>query len=135
MVNFANVGIAKISVLPLIYVKLTTNDNTISGHVGDPFYIKKKDYILNFYSDSAGTIPFNVTGLNFKVKINELGENFFGGNSTFNEYIYFTDILSGTSTKILDDFAYYIEVNANDIQNYSYTKIDVLIENGNYEII
>ena len=133
--NGASVGIAKISVLPLIYVKLTTNDNTISGNVGNHFYIKKKDYILNFYSDSAGTIPFNVTGLNFKVKINEMEENFFEGNSTFNEYIYFTDILSGTSTKILDDFAYYIEANANDIQNYSYIKIDVLIENGNYEII
>ena len=131
--NGSKVGLAKVSVLPIIYVKLTTSDNQVNGHIGDPFYSRSRDYTLNFYSNSAGTIPFDVTGKNFRVKIKEV-QNIDDNGTTFsNTNIYETDILTGTSTKILDDFIY--QENSNDIGYYHNTNTTVTIENGTYQII
>ena len=131
--NGSKVGLAKVSVLPIIYVKLTTSDNQVNGHIGDPFYSSSMDYTLNFYSNSAGTIPFDVTGKNFRVKIKEV-QNIDDNGTTFsNTNIYETDILTGTNTKILDDFIY--KESSNDIGYYHNTNTTVTIENGAYQII
>ena len=112
---------------------MTTNDQTIHGHFGDPYYYRSRDYILNFYSDSAGTIPFDVTGKNFRVKIKEVQNVNDNGTSLSNTNIYETDILIGTSTKILDDFIY--QENSNDVGYYHTMNVTVTIENGTYQII
>ena len=131
--NGSGIGVVKIAVLPTIYVKMTTNDQTINGNTSDPYYYRSRDYILNFFSDSAGTIPFDVTGKNFRVKIKEF-QNIDDNGTTFsNTNIYETDILTGTSTKILDDFIY--QENSNDTGYYHNTNTTVTIENGTYQII
>ena len=134
--NGSKVGLAKVSVLPIIYVKLTTSDNQVNGHIGDQFYSRSRDYTLNFYSDSAGTIPFNVSGLGFRVIINEFHDIQVNNNSDSFNYIWETDELTGTSTKILDDFIY-----KKDIQDYpnlgdnSEENITITISAGAYNII
>ena len=131
--NGSRVGLAKVSVVPMIYVKMTTSDPQTQGHAGQPFWIRSRDYTLNFYSDSGGTIPFNVSGLNFRVKIKEhhvLTE----GNSSFQyDSIYLTSGLTGTSTKILDDFVWFEEYDDNGYINRQ--TITVTIEPFTYTII
>ena len=129
--NGSSSGLVKIAVNPTIYVKMTTNDNTVQGIVGQSQWTKKRDYYLNFFSDASGTIPFDVTGLNFKVKIKEHQKNEYNGSVTENDYIYFTNNLIGTQTKILDDF-YYFE-RYYDENNFVDT--EVTIEPFNYIII
>ena len=133
--NGSKVGLAKVSVLPIIYVKLTTSNNQVNGHIGDPFYSKSRDYTLNFYSDSAGTIPFNVSGLGFRVIINEFHDIEVNNNSNSFNYIWETDELTGTSTKILDDFIYKdIQDDPNSGSN-SEENITITILAGAYNII
>ena len=86
---------------------------------------------MNFFSDASGTIPFDVTGLNFKVKIKEHQTNENNGTVTENNYIYFTNNLSGTQMKILDDF-YYFERYYDD---NNFIDTEVTIEPFNYNII
>ena len=101
-------------------------------HIDDPSYSKSRDYTLNFYSDSAGTIPFNVSGLGFRVIINEFHDIQVNNNSNSFNYIWETDELTGTNTKILDDFIY------QDIQDdpnsgyYSEENITITISAGAY---
>lgn len=131
--NGSGIGLAKIAVLPTIYVKMTTNDLTITGHISDPYYSRRRDYILNFYSDSGGTIPFDVTGLNFRVKMKEVQNINDNGTNISNTNIWETDILTGISTKILDDFIY--QENTND-NGYNHTfNATITIETGTYQII
>lgn len=129
--NGSSSGLVKIAVNPTIYLKLTTDDNTVQGHIGQSQWTKRRDYYLNFFSDASGTIPFDVTGLNFKVKIKEHQRNDYNGTVTENDYIYFTNNLSGTQIKILDDF-YYFE-RYYDENNFIDT--EVTIEPFNYNII
>ena len=131
--NGSGIGVVKIAVLPTIYVKMTTNDQTTHGHVGDPYYYRSRDYILNFYSDNAGTTPFDVTGLNFKVKIKEATTTTVNGTPSNYVNIYETDFLTGTSTKILDDFTY--QENSNESGNKYTMTATITIENGAYQII
>ena len=133
--NGSKVGLAKVSVLPIIYVKLTTSDNQVNGHLGDPSYSRSMDYTLNFYSDSAGTIPFNVSGLGFRVIINEFHDIQVNNNSNSFNYIWETDELTGTSTKILDDFIYQdIQDDPNSGNNLE-ENITITISAGAYNII
>lgn len=105
--NGSRVGLAKMSVLPMIYVKMTTSDNQNVGHIGDPVFQKTRDYTLNFYSNSGGTIPFDVSGLNFKVTIKEHRTTEVNGNSNSYDSYWLTSNLTGTSVKILDDFLWF----------------------------
>ena len=131
--NGSDIGTAKISVIPTIYVRLTTNDQTTHGHISDPYYYRTRDYILNFYSDNAGTKPFDMTGLNFKVKIKEATTTTVNGTPSNYVNIYETDFLTGTSTKILDDFTY--QENSNESGNEYTMTATITIENGAYQII
>ena len=133
--NGSKVGLAKVSVLPIIYVKLTTSDNQVNGHLGDPSYSMSMDYTLNFYSDSAGTIPFNVSGLGFRVIINEFHDIKVNKNSNSFNYIWETDELTGTDTKILDDFIYQDIQNDPNSGNNSKENITITISAGAYNII
>lgn len=123
--NGSDVGTAKIAVIPTIYVKLTTNDLTTSGK---PVTRRTQDYILNFYSDSAGLNPLNVTGLNFKVKIRErrILDNIENSN-----FVYETSFLNGTSAKILDDFEFYFW----DLDSGVIERHEISIVAGDYTII
>ena len=133
--NGSKVGLAKVSVLPIIYVKLTTSDNQVNGHIGDPFYSRSKDYTLNFYSDSGGTIPFDVSGLNFKVTIKEHSTTKVNGSSNSYDYYWLTSVLTGTSVKILDDFTWFEDYTDPDSgNNQTFTKT-LSIFAGAYTII
>ena len=133
--NGSRVGLAKVSVVPMIYVKLTTSDPQTQGHAGDPVWTRSRDYTLNFYSDSGGTIPFNVNGLNFRVKIKE-HHDVDDGNSSFQyDYIYLTSVLTGTSTKILDDFQWFEQYIDPDTNYQQGQTITITIEPFTYTII
>ena len=133
--NGSKVGLAKVSVLPIIYVKLTTSDNQVNGHIGDPFYSRSMDYTLNFYSNSGGSIPFDVSGLNFKVTIKEHSTTKVNGNSNSYDYYWLTSVLTGTSVKILDDFIWFEDYTDSDSgNNQTFTKT-LSIFAGAYTII
>lgn len=132
-VNGSGTGIVEIAVLPTIYVKMTTNDQTNNGHPSQPYYKRTRDYILNFFSDSAGTIIFDVTGLNFKVNMRIVQTIDDNGTTIINTSNFETDILTGNSTKILDDFIY--QENSNNVGYYHTMNVTVTIENGTYQII
>jgi hypothetical protein len=133
--NGSRVGLAKVSVVPMIYVKLTTSDPQTQGHAGQPVWTRSRDYTLNFYSDSGGTIPFNVNGLNFRVKIKE-HHDVDDGNSSFQyDYIYLTSVLTGTSTKILDDFQWFEQYIDPDTNYQQGQTITITIEPFTYTII
>lgn len=120
----SNVGTAVINIIPPIYVKLVTSDPQTQGHVGQSSWKKTQDYSVYFYSDAGGTVPFNVSGLNFRVKINE---NHSGTNQSgsFNyDTAWLTDILTGTSTKILNDFTWMKVYNHPD---YGMSNEDIII--------
>lgn len=101
-----------ITVMPTIYVKLirnATHQTNVEIQCGEPPMTQScgfswtGDYTVYFYSDAAGTVPYNVTGLNFKVNIKE-GVSVNGG--AYSYYTWDTSVLSGTSVKILDDYIY-----------------------------
>ena len=137
--NGSKVGIAKVSVLPIIYVKLIENDEKFINHTdycnGIPssdLEDQKSDFTLYFFSDSLGTIPFDVTGLNFKVKIKE--STFINQTNTSN-ILYQTSFLNNTSVKILDDFMVtemYIDCSNGQQKTRRKT---VTLQNGAYNII
>ena len=133
--NGSKVGLAKVSVIPIIYIKLTTSDNKVNGHIGDPYYSRSMDYILNFYSDSAGTIPFNVSGFGFRVIINEFHSVKVNGNSSSYNQKWETDELTGTNTKILDDFIYQDIQDDPNLGDNSEENITITISAGAYNKI
>ena len=103
-----------ITVTPTIYVKLVRQlqgrtDVEIQCFInGEPQTVNcgfswKADYIVRFYSDAAGTVPYNVSGLNFKVNINECTSVNGGANSC---YIWQSSTLTGTQVTLLDDYIY-----------------------------
>ena len=90
---------------------------------------------MNFYSDSGGTIPFNVSGLNFKVTIKEHSTTEVNGSSNSYDYYWLTSYLTGTSVKILDDFTWFEDYTDPDSGNtQSFTKtLSIFV--GAYTII
>lgn len=120
------IGIVNISVLPTIYVKLTTNDQTNFGHIGDPEFYRTRDYILNFYSD-AGITPIDVTGMNFKVNIKQFSQYLVNGNPSNSTSVFETSAMSGTSTKIFEDLVYF-QRNSDGYE----LDVTITIENGAY---
>lgn len=134
--NGQDVGTAFIQVLPTIYVKMLISDPQNHGHVGDDEYYRTRDYTVYFYSDAGGTIPYNVTGLNFTVLINEHMVTSVNGDSNTYDYIWETSVLSGVSTKILDDFIWYeyFSGDPNQVNTQTFTKTLTLAA-GAYVII
>jgi len=137
-VNGSATGLVTISVIPTIYVKLV---ETYAGHESIIDYCgyppkatflgqkNKADYTLKFYSDAGGTVPFNVSGLNFRVNLREI-------NSSTNNYSYDyqSSVLDGTTYLLLDDFFTYEDlVDCNG--NYGYIQRDVILLAGSYVII
>ena len=137
-VNGSATGLVTISVIPTIYVKLV---ETYAGHesiidfCGEPPKAtiigqkNKADYTLKFYSDAGGTVPFNVTGLNFSVNLREINS----GTNNYS-YDYQSSVLDGTTYLLLDDFFTYEElVDCNG--SYGYIQRDVILLAGSYVII
>lgn len=137
--NGSKVGLAKVSVLPIIYVKLIENDEKFINHIdycnGIPsleLEDQTSDFTLYFYSDSLGTIPFDVSGLNFRVIIKE---STFLNQVNTNNIVYETSILENTNIKILDDFMVTkYSINCSNGQSKIITKT-IEIKNGAYNII
>ena len=137
-VNGSATGLVTISVIPTIYVKLVetyAGRENIIDFCGDPpkktllGLNKKADYTLKFYSDAGGTVPFNVTGLNFSVNLREINS----GTNNYS-YDYQSSVLDGTTYLLLDDFFTYEElVDCNG--SYGYIQRDVILLAGSYVII
>ena len=137
-VNGSATGLVTISVIPTIYVKLV---ETYAGHESIIDYCgdhpqatllgqnNKADYTLKFYSDAGGTVPFNVTGLNFSVNLREI-------NSGTNIYSYDfqSSVLDGTTYLLLDDFYTYEEL-VDCYGSNGYIQRDVILLAGSYVII
>ena len=103
--NGSAVGSVIINVLPTVYVKLVLSDLQTTGHSGDDYWAKSRDYSVYFYSDAAGTQPLDVTGFGLKVKIKE---NWSYKNGTTSTTIWETNTVSGTIYKFYDDFVYFL---------------------------
>ena len=137
--NGSKVGLAKISVLPIIYVKLIENNEKFINHIdncnGNPsseLEDQTSDFTLYFYSDSLGTIPFDVSGLNFRLIIKE---STFLNQVNTNNIVYETSVLENTNIKILDDFMVIKHsINCSNGQSKIITKT-IEIQNGAYNII
>ena len=137
-VNGTATGLVTISVIPTIYVKLVktyAGRENIIDFCGDPPQAtllgqnNKSDYTLKFYSDAGGTVPFNVTGLNFSVNLREINS----GTNNYS-YDYQSSVLDGTTYLLLDDFFTYEElVDCNG--SYGYIQTDVILLAGSYVII
>ena len=137
-VNGSATGLVTISVIPTIYVKLVetyAGHESIIDYCGDPpqadllGHNNKSDYTLKFYSDAGGTVPFNVTGLNFSVNLREINS----GTNNYS-YDYQSSVLDGTTYLLLDDFFTYEElVDCNG--SYGYIQRDVILLAGSYVII
>lgn len=132
-VNNANgndIGNVKISILPTIYVKIVRSDLKTVGHPTQDNYYRTADYTIYFYSDSAGTIPMDVTGMGFQVNIKQTEtQSISGGGTATNVYIWRTQVLSGTSKKIYDDFIYYSA--GGDVTETT----TIIVHPGSYNII
>lgn len=139
--NGSGTGTVEISVMPVIYVKLFKQNVGHENVVGycsesDPteatiFGIRNKiNVTLKYYSDAAGTVPFDVTGLDFRVNITEeITQN----SSTYNSN-WETMALSGVQTTIIS--GYYIYEDLADC-NGTYGSItkDLSLNTGDYIII
>jgi hypothetical protein len=103
------VGTVTITVVPMFYVKLTTCCSSSANYYincsGTPSIkgsTSMRDYTVSFYSNSAGTTPYDVTGLGIVVNLRRVisGNNSDSDNNTDVTTGY---SVSGTSQKILDD--------------------------------
>ena len=103
-----------ITVTPTVYVKLVRqsrgreNVNIVcdfgnGNQTVNCGFSWKANYIVSFYLDAAGTIPYNVSGLNFKVNINECTSVNGGAYSCS---VWQSSTLSGTSVTLLTDYIY-----------------------------
>ena len=129
-----------IVVIPTIYVKLVQSNVTrrnVQITCGEPPVTNTCgfgwtcDYTVYFYSDAAGTIPYNVTGLNFKVNINQC-ESINGGAYTC--AIWQTSVLTGASVILFDNYNYNDrQCECDGTQNTSLTNMS--LSAGSYIII
>ena len=132
-------------VLPTIYVKFVQYDFNSQPNIiycGDPpqaelgGQTQTRDFKVTFWQDAAQTIPYNVTGLNFKVNIREIYTDQYGNNppnSFTNDWQ--TGALSGTESIIYDDYMVYQEIFDCNYLNSDTTQVQVSLIAGNYVII
>lgn len=137
--NGSDVGSVTINVLPDIYVKLVKeserreNQTLLCGNppvetIGAQNWLA--DFRLFFYSDASGTIPFDVSGLGFTVKLDEEVDS---GSTTVN-LTWESGVLSGTSDLFLENYYYYEELVDCDGFVQSRT-VTLSLSAGNYSII
>lgn len=140
-VNGIGIGDVKINVIPTIYVKMIQQNNPHSNNViqcGFPPISqivgmrRTANVILKFYSDSAMTQPFDVTGLNFKVFVTETTSI---NNETPFSSTWETGVLDGSEFLLFND--YEKEDNTQDCEGnyYSAEKTISVATNTSYEVI
>ena len=143
--NGSKVGLAKVSVLPIIYVELFKNNFTnepIIIECGDPPTQNlggnrhKEDIRLRFWADAQKTIPFDTTGLNFRVKIKESTFIQYGNNTPYNfDSNFLTEITNGVNHLMYDDYyTYENELDCNGFDSYN-RNVSFSIIAGAYNII
>ena len=134
-----------IHILPTIYVQFVQDDFKFQSNIiycGDPpqaelgGQTQTRDFKVKFWADAAKTIPYDVTGLNFKVNIREVTTTQYGNNTP---YTYTSDwqtgVLSGTESVIYDDYLVYSEIFDCNYINSDTMQINVTLQNGNYIIV
>lgn len=111
--NGSSVGNVTINVIPTIYVRIAESDTKFEHQIlfcGDPpmqtlgGQNETSDFTLYFYADAAKTIPYDVTGLNFKCNIKITTQWYDSGDTQTWDYTDQTEVLTGTSHKIFDDY-------------------------------
>lgn len=111
--NGSGVGNVTINVIPTIYVRIAESDPKIENQIlfcGDPpmqtfgGQNETNDFTLYFYEDAAKTIPYDVTGLSFKCNIKITTQQIDSGGTQTWDYTDQTEVLTGTSHKIFDDY-------------------------------
>lgn len=143
-VNGSGVGNVTINVIPTIYVRIAKSDHKFEYQIlfcGDPPMQTiggqnvTNDFTLYFYADAAKTIPYNVTGLNFKCNIKITTQWYDSGGTQTWDYTDQTEVLTGTSHKIFDD--YYTQeqyMNCNGTYDYNVERTVELVA-GSYVIV
>lgn len=138
--NGSSVGTVTINVIPNIYVKLVKTQLTHQNqtlYCGDPpaqttaGITWRADFVLKFYADAGATMPFDVTGLGFKVIIKQ--EFITNGGAPVSN-IWETSVLSGIETVILENYIYDDETTDCNGQTTGY-EVNVTLENGMYSKI
>ena len=139
--NGSAIGLVNISVLPDIYVKLIKRNDIKINHstpCGDPpinIYgmSRKADFILKFFSDAGGTVPFNVNSLGFSVNM-QIETTTTESGSTPTIEIWNTDNLTGTEFLILDEFFYREDIISCESPSITVDRA-VSISAGSYNVI
>lgn len=146
-VNGSDIGNAEVIVTELIYVKLKYNEyreaiyancensNQISliEENGMAFlgWSKTRNFYVEFYKDADGTIPFDVTGLNFKVNFKiDVNTN---GNNVTNYYV--SDVMQGNSSELINNVEVYRDLKTCQTNNGTKTSELNIINAINYETI
>lgn len=142
--NGSSVGNVTINVIPTIYVGIAESDMKFEHQIlfcGDPPTGTiggdniTNDFTLYFYEDAAKTIPYNVTGLNFKCNIKITTQSNESSGTQIWDYTDQTEVLTGTSHKIFDD--YYTQeqiMNCNGTYDYNVERAVELVA-GSYLIV
>ena len=142
--NGSAVGSVTINVIPTIYVRIAQSDHKRENQIlfcGDPptptigGQKETNDFTLYFYADAAKTIPYDVTGLNFKCNIKITTQsNDSSGTQTW-DYTDQTEVLTGTSHKIFDDYLTQEQyMNCNGTYDYDVERTVELVA-GSYVIV
>lgn len=146
-INGSDVGLVTIQVLPTIYVQLVQNDFKSTPNIiycGNPPQaelggnMQTRDIILKFWQDAAKTIPYDVTGLNFRVNIREQWSYQYNNNPPNNwTSDWLTDPLSSTQTMLYDDYIVYNEIGDcnGPFNGGETTQVTVSLRSGNYVIV
>jgi hypothetical protein len=124
-----------INVIPTLYIRLQNSDPKTSDVIGSCGtgstilgYRDTKDFTIYFYSDSGGTIAYDVTGLSLQVNVKTAITDNISGPS--NPTTSFT--VSGTSYKIFNDKIVYQEDQDCAGDNSHFYTATVSLLPGNY---
>ena len=142
--NGSSVGNVTLNVIPTIYVRIAERDTKFENQIlfcGEPptptlgWQNKTSDFTLYFYADAAKTIPYDVTGLSFKCNIKITTQWYESGGTQTWKSTDQTEVLTGTSHKIFDD--YYTKEQYKDCDgNYDYSvERTVELVAGSYIIV
>lgn len=130
-----------IRVFPNIFVKMqrinsSTTPITIScsGFATAGGYFRTATWRIFFYSNSAGTIPLDVTGLGLTVNITESGIYCYGCSATSDTYPIYEEI-AGTFYDFNEGGSYQSESRNCDGEIIGYTNINFVLAPGLYTII
>ena len=142
-VNGSGTGTAYIHVNPVIYVQLYFDNLDFGSHViicngmselGGQYTTQNVN--LKFWADSAKTIPYDVTGMNFKVNLKETNTTQWnGGTPNTNVYTWTSEVLSGSQYLLIEDFMTSDETRDCGWQQTFNQETDIELAPGNYIIV